>query len=264
MTKFALALKSAAIYLIAAALFQNCVQAQQLEDAILCPNKQPWREVLQSTAPAIQRMKFGEYAKFLADKNILWLEAGSDEIAAIPLAPICEKSHELNIEEFIETLARQTGTRAHYSDVKKKWVFEQPAMPLPYSIAIAEGWTLRECGLYTGYVPNIAPVGMDIYMMGRFKGLTPDQLKVIRNEQSVLFASKIKSGVTIDDMTTTTVDGAEALHFKSKIPAAGLQWRQWAFIKSGQAFVIVSAVEDKNESKIIPDVEAMVVSFRLK
>jgi hypothetical protein len=51
--------------------------------------------------------------------------------------------------------------------------------------------------------------------------------------------------------------------YKSKAPEKGRQWRQWAFVKNGQALLIVSAVGDETEAILIPDVEKMVSSFHI-
>lgn len=136
-------------------------------------------------------------------------------------------------------------------------------MPLPYSLTLAKGWRSEERGNYTAYIPKIAPVGMDIYMMGRYHNMDNEQLKELRADNALQFAEKISSNVTVSDMKTVTVDGCEALAFASKAPMDGRRWRQWAFIKKGELFVIVSAYSDDNESKIVPDVDAMVATFHV-
>lgn len=97
--------------------------------------------------------------------------------------------------------------------------------------------------------------------MGRFVGLNEQQLKDIRDEQALVWADKMHNCITVDDMTKIIVDGAEALYYKTKAPIEGRQCRQWAFVKNGQSFV--RTVDDKNEAKLIPDVEKMVQSFHV-
>ena len=43
-----------------------------------------------------------------------------------------------------------------------------------------------------------------------------------------------------------------------------LTWRQWVVLKDGCAFALLSALDAKNEAALLPDVEAMVQSFRVK
>lgn len=218
---------------------------------------------LKSVAPSIRHDTFGEFAEVLLSAGIVQIHSSNARVTRTRLAPICDKSHDLKMSEFLETIARQTGTTAKFDEKKCRWNFEPPAMPLPYRLSIAKGWHEEQRGYYTAYIPKIAPVGMDVYMMGRFDELDDSRMKQIRNEQALWFADRMRPGVKIEAMNTTTVDGCEALSFETKAPMEGRQWRQWAFVKDNQAFVIVSAVDDKNESKLIPDVEAMVSSFRV-
>jgi hypothetical protein len=51
--------------------------------------------------------------------------------------------------------------------------------------------------------------------------------------------------------------------FVNNLPDKSVYWRQWSFVIEGFGFVIVSAIDMKNEEIIWPDVEAMVASFRM-
>jgi hypothetical protein len=220
-------------------------------------------EFLKSVAPSIRQEPFGEFADVLSAAGVVKIRSSNPLIRKIRLIPVCTNSHALEFAEFFETLSRQTGTTLKYEAASDYWRFEPPSMPLPYTLSVAKGWRREERGLYDAYIPRIAPVGMDVYMMGRFRCLSERQLKDIRAEQALWFADKIEMGVTVAEMKAATVDNCDALFFESKAPIAGRQWRQWAFVKNGQAFVIVSTIDDKNEDALLPDVKAMVSTFHV-
>ncbi|MFA6208949.1 MAG: WG repeat-containing protein [Candidatus Obscuribacterales bacterium] len=220
-------------------------------------------QFLKALAPSIRKETFGEFAEVLASSGIVKLHSSRHSVNKMNLVPICKTSHSLIFAEFLETIARQTGTTVKHDERLDCWNFGPPAMKLPYTISVADGWQQQERGYYTAYIPKIAPVGMDIYMMGRFEGLNDQQLKEIRNEQALWFADKLSPGATMAMMNVETVDGCEALSFQVETPVAGRQWRQWAFIKNGQAFVIVSTLDDKNEAKLLPEVKTMISTFHV-
>ena len=57
----------------------------------------------------------------------------------------------------------------------------------------------------------------------------------------------------------------ETLYFSTESPKRpGVRWRQWALVAGGHGIVIVSALQKDFEKRLLPDVEAMVASFRLK
>ncbi|HET8783042.1 MAG TPA: hypothetical protein VFM63_11535, partial [Pyrinomonadaceae bacterium] len=76
------------------------------------------------------------------------------------------------------------------------------------------------------------------------------------------FASSFKPDVTADGMSTVKVDGVEARYFQTPTPRPGAVWRQWSFVKNGNAFVIVSALPE-SDNKLLSAVESMVKSFRV-
>lgn len=163
--------------------------------------------------------------------------------------------------ELFDMIARQTGSSFSYEPKSDYWVFHPPPMGLPYKIAKAQGWTEQNRRGYVAYIPSIAPVGMDIYLLGRYSGLTPDKEKLIREYGAKLFSSHIAPHSTVNEMKEVTVDGATALYFSSPAPKPGLLWRQWAFLKDGELYVIVSAYNKEQKEQIERDVDFMVDSF---
>jgi hypothetical protein len=158
-------------------------------------------------------------------------------------------------------IARQTQTSFKYEPEVNVWLFDEPQMPLPYTVKKAAGWREEDRGSYVAYIPEVAPVGMDIYMMGRYSGLSDSQTKKITEIAALRFSKHIDANVTASDMKAAIVDGAEAIYFESAAPQPNILWRQWAFFKNGNAFVIVSTYSQENKIKIVADVNAMVKSF---
>lgn len=218
---------------------------------------------LRSPAPTIYHYKFSELADALKESGIINIYSSNAFVNKTELASVCTNSHRLCFAEFLETISRQTGTTAKYFKKANRWSFEPPAMPLPYKISMAQGWRKEERGLYTAYIPKSQPVGMDIYIKGRFINLSEEELKAIRNEQAMFFAEKISWSAKLSEMQTVSVDGVEALYYECKAPIKDRFWRQWVFIKNGQAFTIVSTLEEENQANLLPEVKAMVASFHV-
>ena len=169
--------------------------------------------------------------------------------------------------EFFDAIARQTNTSWHYRDEKWGWMFSKPAMPLPYTIKMARGWTRQVKGQEVNYYPPDVPVGMDVYIMGRYSAGTKEESDAlfakVRGALAMQFARLINKKAALKDMKTVKVDGVDALTYETPTPRPGTTWRQWAFVKHGRAFIIVSAIDKANERKILPQVEGMVKSFRV-
>jgi len=172
--------------------------------------------------------------------------------------------------ELLDTVARQTGTRFTYDPKRDFWVFAPPAPSLPYSFDLAKGWIKEDRGEYLFTKPPVAPIGMDIWLKGTysFDEADPKERAAardrVRHALAVRFARSFKKDVTEADMKKVTVGGAKALFFTAVPPRhTDTRWRQWAFLAGSHGIVIVSILHDKNETRLLPDVEAMVKSFRL-
>lgn len=228
------------------------------------PLPEQQRQFLKSVGPSLRSWQtFAEWTASLKGAGIADIYSTDATIKKTKFEPLVDAAYKMTFAEIFETMARQSKSTLRYDLKSQRWVFDKPQMPPSYSISVADGWKVQDRGLYVAYIPSIAPVGMDIYMMGRFAGLSEERLKEIRDEQAVFWADRVHNGATVDDMSIATVDGVQALYYWTKAPVKGKQWRQWAFVKDGQSFVIVSTVDDENESKLIPDVEKMVRSFHV-
>lgn len=99
--------------------------------------------------------------------------------------------------EIFETVARQTKSSWKYDPRRDYWVFGELPLPLPYQIQMLSGWKVHGEGLYVGYKPKSAPVGMDVYMMGRYsaddKKDEPKLFARVREALALRFAAGFKS-----------------------------------------------------------------------
>jgi hypothetical protein len=170
------------------------------------------------------------------------------------------------VGELFDTIALQTRSSWKYDPKTNYWVFAKPAIQKPYSLTLADKWATRDMGIYTGYKPTTFPAGMDVYYYGVYSADDSKQAaslwEKIRNTWALKFASNFKRGITIDELKKVTVDGVEALYFEGPAPRPGITFREWALIKNGKMFVIISTLptDDKHS---VADVEAMVKSFRV-
>jgi hypothetical protein len=110
---------------------------------------------------------------------------------------------------------------------------------------------------------------MDVYMMGHYSSDDAAQLQEVfanaRKHVSKLFAQRFKADVTESDFSLEKVCGEPALYFSVATPRdAKLKWRQWAFVKNGWCFLIVSVISDENEQRLLQDVKAMISTFEVQ
>lgn len=187
----------------------------------------------------------------------------SEEIWNVQLTTVFPKEYRPTYAEFFETMARQTRSHLTYDPkTPSGWLLEPPAMALPYTISLAEDWKPEDRGLFVAYVPRVQKVGMDIYMMGRYSGVYDE--KKTRESIALTFANMLDQKASLMDMRGVKVNDADALYFETHAPKRpDVAWRQWVFIKNGEAFVIASSIEKANEAKLLPQVQAMVDSFKV-
>lgn len=210
---------------------------------------------------------FNSFASLLYAVNDVAIHTESQTVNQTELNSPFPDFYRATWEEMFDTMARQTGSSWKYDASQDFWVFTPPVMALPYDIQIAKGWTSHDEGMYTGYQPPKAPVGLDIYMLGHYSstnaGGEAELFTKIRETLALRLAKSFKADIKVGDMTEVPVGGVKALHFKGTGPT-GVVWRQWVLVDSGKAFAIVSAIKPELDKEIYPDVEQMVKSFKVK
>jgi hypothetical protein len=152
------------------------------------------------------------------------------------------------------------------SERRDGFLFSEPSMAMPFEVDVARGWRAELRGGYVAYIPPQAPVGMDIYFGGEYSPQDPDLYKRVRDYWAMLFAPNFDPNISTDDMKEISIADSDALfwEFTNNKSGKSIHWRQWALMKDGHCFVIVSAIDRENEEVIWPDVEAMVNSFEVR
>jgi len=208
---------------------------------------------------------FYEFNNLLFCMGAPYLQTTSVDVSNTRLQSVHAQDYMPTFAELFETMARQTQSSVRYEPTfMSKWIVVPPAMPLPYSLKLEDGWKVEDRGLYVAYIPTLQPVGMDVYMLGRYSGLSREKTIESRNLNALMFAKMFDKTVTVGDMEEVKLSNCDALFFKAKATIKkDCQWRQWSFLKDGQAFVIVSALDNKNADVLLPQVERMVASFQL-
>ena len=209
---------------------------------------------------------FGAFGSFLFAGLDIAMHTNDKEIGDTELHSPFPEFYKPTVREMLNAIALQTNSSWTYEPQADYWVFAKPAIPKPLSVTLASGWVATDRGTYVGYKPPTYPVGMDIYYYGTYSSDDASQQAAlwerIRNSWATGFASQLKRGVTIAEMQRVSVDGVEALYFQAPAPRPGIVWRQWALVKNGHAFVIVSSLS-ADDKRLLTDVESMVKSFRV-
>jgi hypothetical protein len=208
---------------------------------------------------------FSSFGSLLAALGIL-VHTNDQEIAATELRPFFPEFYKPTTSEFLDAIAMQTNSSWSYDPRTGYWLFAKPAQPKPYSLTLSDKWLTSDRGIYVGYRPPTFPVGMDVYYYGKYSADNAKEQAAlwerVRNSWALSFARYLNEKVTLEQMQKVAVDGAEALYFQSPTPKPGLVWRQWAFVKDGKTFVIVSTLPTDDKA-LFANVEAMVKSFRV-
>lgn len=170
--------------------------------------------------------------------------------------------------ELMDCLARQVQCSWRYNHDTGYWDFKPAEVKPPFALKIAEGWTRRDDGQSIVFIPPIAPVGMDVYIMGHYSSDDPAKAEEVltraRLHAAMLFARNFKPDVSDKDFTMEKVSGETALFFSAPAPRdPKFTWRQWAFVKRGWCFVIVSVISAENEPRLLKEVKGMIGSFEV-
>lgn len=196
----------------------------------------------------------------------VWSEGAVDDTA--PLENPFPESYKPTWKELMDVLARQVDCSWHYNHDTGYWVFEKKPMDLPFTMEIAQGWSRRNEGNMVVFVPPIAPVGMDVYVIGHFSSEDPAKYEKVvadvRRHVSKPFAQRFRPDFTEAEFKLEKVSGETALYFSAPTPRdSKLTWRQWAFVKKGWCFLIVSVISEENEQRLLRDVKTMLSTFTI-
>jgi hypothetical protein len=254
------------ILLVATALIlpDYACKAAELKRKSLTPTEQ--KSFLSKRTSGGMMGPFASYSSLLYALNDVVIHSKDDAINKTALSSPFPDFYKPTWEELFDTIARQTKSAWTYDPKRDFWIFAAPPKPLCFELTLAEGWQPHNEGLYIGYQPSIAPVGMDVYILGHYSSTNKDEEAAlfigVREAIAVRFAKPFQKDVSRKDMTEETIGNLRALHFKATGPT-GIIWQQWVVVDSEMAFAIVSAIKPEHEKQILPDVLKMVASFKV-
>lgn len=106
-------------------------------------------EFLQSMAPRFPTWgTFGELVGNLKGAGLANIELKSSKAGKQKFESSPGSDTKLKYCEYFEALARYTGTNCRYAEKEKTWIFDEPEMPLPFTIKLAPGWRMENRGQY--------------------------------------------------------------------------------------------------------------------
>jgi len=223
------------------------------------------KALLSSSAPGNPIGTFDSFCSLLYALRDVAIHTHDGPVNSTELSPVFPKFYHPTFAQIFETIARQTRSTMHYDQAEDFWVFDPPAMPLPYSLETPQGWRVEDIGLFVKYVPPSQPVGMDVYMLGTYSTANdPSLANKIRDALAEQFAGGLDPQATAAKMKPIRVADVEALYFECPAPRPGITWRQWSLIDHGQAILVVSTLAKENEVTLLPQVERMVASLKIK
>lgn len=209
---------------------------------------------------------FDSYCSLLYSFKNVAIHTEDKEVNATTLHSPFPAFYKPTWKELLDTIAVQTKSSWQYDASRDYWVFGKPATQKPYTITMAEKWSSRDMGIWTGYAPDKYPAGMDIYYYGTYSADNPrdapDVWRQVRDMWAVTFGARLKKDIKAEEMRKVTIDGVEALYFEAPTPRNNLLWRQWALIKDGKMFFILSTlpVDDK---ATMAEVDGMLKTFKI-
>ena len=210
------------------------------------------------------------------------LSTSDDSVAEAELMSVFPRAYQPTLREFLDAIALQTHTRWQYvtesptlqssSDEPVKEVacfqFTPAKSGLDFTIAVPEGWTIRDGGNRLMCCPRNFPVGIDFYEVGQysFKEGVASKMGGIVEAVALEWAGRAKPGAAKADMKKAKVGDFEAWSFVTRVPSRlGMEliWRQWVFAAGNRCYFVISTLDDENASKLASEVEGILQSFKI-
>lgn len=222
----------------------------------------------------------------LAFGKSVGLVSSSEKISKTILQSPFPRTYRPTLREFLDAIALQTSSQWKYNPTGKYmrnkighkqksaemavFEFSEQERTKPYEITLAKGWTSTNKGNWTMFSPPEFPVGLDIYEMGTYsassKSAEDELFKTIPKDVAMEWAKRVSPKAKADDFKTAKVGEYDCIFFESIVKSQikkDVHWRQWVFMVGNKCYFIVSSILPELESKIYPDVEAMLKTFRI-
>ncbi|HNB17168.1 MAG TPA: hypothetical protein PLC15_17425 [Candidatus Obscuribacter sp.] len=214
------------------------------------------------------------------------LATSSNLIEYAELESVFPVSYKPRLQELLDAIALQTGAKWVYdptgnfirsnSRLKKPisdivvFEFSKVERKKPIQVTLAKGWTATDRGHWIMCVPPTAPVGMDIYELGRYscddKVKTQELFMQIPKDVALDWARRVKPDASASELKAAKVGKYDALLFEATVKAkAGgdVHWRHWVFMAGDRCFLVLSTLFPDQEQALLSDVEAMIKSIQV-
>ena len=212
---------------------------------------------------------------------------GDAKIDEIELQSPFPRFYKPTLAEFLDAIALQTQSKWSYEkedqfgvtkevnakamdDVVVITFTREQRRQKPFVIGLAEGWKVEDRGNFVTFVPPIAPVGMDLYEMGRYSPAEGENkealMKRVQTEVALEWANRINPQATAADLKPARIGPFDALHYEATTPAVGdkeVRWRHWVFTADDRCFFVVSTLFPEQEKQLLPDVMRMLEAFKM-
>ena len=236
-------------------------------------------------------MTFGGFMKIFLVQSRLNLGTGiglltdDKKIVGSELQPMFPESYQPTLRELLDGIALQTFSEWKY-DREKQFIqtakaqdkpivgvvnfhFQRAKRKKPFTVKLADDWTMNDKGHWVMYSPPSFPVGMDIYEFGRYSTKQEDKaafFEKVRSDVALEWAERVNPGTMLDDLKPEKVGKYEALYFEKLLKGNGkkIRWRHWVFMVDDRCFFVVSTIPPNLEDEIFPDVQAMIQSFKME
>jgi hypothetical protein len=90
----------------------------------------------------------------------------------------------------------------------------------------------------------------------------------IRSAVALEWAQRVNEEAGREDLVPAKIGSIDALFYQSMLPAQpgqdDIRWRQWAFMVNTTCYFVMSTIPVDLEDKLVPQVEEMLASFRVK
>ncbi len=210
----------------------------------------------------------------------------SKEIEYAEVESVFPVSYKPRLRELLDAIALQTGAKWDYEPTNRfirsnrrlktpitdiaVFEFSKVERKKPIQVTLAEGWTSTDRGHWIMCKPPTAPVGMDIYELGRYscddRAKTPELLMQIPRDVALDWARRVKPDTSGSELKAARVGNYDALLFEATLKAkegGDVHWRHWVFMAGDRCFLVLSTLFPDQEKALLPEVESMIRSIQV-
>jgi hypothetical protein len=211
----------------------------------------------------------------------------SEEIIQSLLLSPFPSSYKPTVREYLDSLAIQTKSEWQYDPTDRNvkgetgegkqleqlavFEFTKKDREKSFEVTLAAGWRVVDHGSWLMLSPPDFPVGLDIHEMGEFssddKAVQETLFRQIPIDLAFEWAQRASRNATREDLHPAKVGPFDAVYFEAIVATRDNQaarWRQWTFMVDNKCYFLVSTILLDKEKGILPDVQKMVASFRIR